>query len=353
MYRNGNQGGKEMNHQGTKQLETERLILRKFKVEDADAMFHNWASSDEVTKFLTWPSHESVEVTKYLLNDWIPRYNKSDYYNWVIELKETGEIVGNISVVQINENIKEASLGYCMGENWWGQGIMPEAGKAVINYLFNEIGFNRIEAYHDKNNPKSGRVMQKLGMIYEGVRRKKGINNQGIIDDVVYAILWEDYQQSCIRLVKATKLDAELLHRLQIEAFMPLYKKYHDDDTNPAKESKERILQKVEDTDFFIIYHGEEPVGGIRVKEDYEEEKVKWISPLFIVPQWQNKGFAQEAIRMVFERYKRTDTWRLATIKQEIGNCYLYEKLGFERDGFEQIVNEKMTLVGYCKSENI
>lgn len=344
-----------MNHHGTKELETDRLILRQFVLEDADAMFHNWASSDEVTKFLTWPSHESVEVTKYLLNDWIPRYNKSDYYNWGIELKETGEIVGNISVVQINENIKEASLGYCMGENWWGQGIMPEAGKAVINYLFNEIGFNRIEACHDKNNPKSGRVMQKIGMICEGVRRKKGINNQGIVDDVVYAILREDYQQSCIRFVKATKSDAELLHRLQVEAFMPLYEKYHDDDTNPAKESKDKILAKIEgkDSDFYFIYYGKEVVGAIRVRADYEKENIKCIAPLFILPQWQNKRFAQQAIKMVFELYKETKIWKLDTIKQEPGNCHLYEKLGFERDGFEQIVNEKMTLVGYCKSENI
>lgn len=182
-----------MNHQGTKKLETDRLILRKFVLEDADAMYNNWASADEVTKYLTWPSHENVEVTKYLLNDWIPRYNNCDYYNWAIELKETGDIIGNISVVQVNEYIKEASLGYCMGEKWWGKGIMPEAGKAVVNYLFKEIGFNRIEAQHDKNNPKSGRVMQKIGMTYEGVQRKKGINNQGIIDAVGYAILMEDY----------------------------------------------------------------------------------------------------------------------------------------------------------------
>lgn len=181
-----------MNHQGTKTLETERLILRKFVFEDADAMYNNWASSDTVTKYLTWPSHENVEVTKYLLNDWIPRYNNCDFYNWAIELKETGEVIGNISVVQINEFIKEASLGYCMGKKWWGQSIMPEAGKAVINYLFQEIGFHRIEAHHDKNNPKSGRVMQKIGMTYEGVQRKKGINNQGIIDAVGYAILKED-----------------------------------------------------------------------------------------------------------------------------------------------------------------
>ena len=181
-----------MNHKGTLKLETDRLILRRFVLEDSNAMYENWAKEDEVTKFLTWPTHPSADVTKQLLGYWIEDYKKQDFYNWVIELKATGEIIGNISVVKINEDIEEAIIGYCMGTKWWGQEIMPEAGKAVIKYLFEEIGFNRISASHDKNNPKSGKVMQKIGMIYEGTHRSGGVNNQGIIDDVWYAVLRED-----------------------------------------------------------------------------------------------------------------------------------------------------------------
>lgn len=70
---------------------------------------------------------------------------------------------------------------------------MPEAGKAVVKYLFEEVRFNRIAADHDKNNPKSGRVMQKIGMTYEGTLRQAGFCNQGVIDDVWYSILWEEY----------------------------------------------------------------------------------------------------------------------------------------------------------------
>ncbi|MBQ4523154.1 MAG: GNAT family N-acetyltransferase, partial [Lachnospiraceae bacterium] len=79
-----------MNHKGTVKLETERLILRRFVIEDAKAMYENWASEDEVTKFLTWPTHSSVEDTRFVLNHWINSYEKSDFYNWAIELKETG-----------------------------------------------------------------------------------------------------------------------------------------------------------------------------------------------------------------------------------------------------------------------
>lgn len=184
-----------MNHKGTILLETERLILRRFIIEDADAMYKNWASEDEVTKFLTWPTHSDAGVTKTLLSTWISNYEKPDFYNWAIELKEIGEVIGNISVVDIiDEKVACADLGYCMGTRWWGKGIMPEAGKAVIRYLFEEVGCNRIAAVHAKSNPKSGKVMQKIGMTYEGTLRQAGICNQGVIDAVWYSILKDEYE---------------------------------------------------------------------------------------------------------------------------------------------------------------
>lgn len=184
-----------MNHAGTKIIETERLILRRFVMEDAEAMYKNWASEDEVTKFLTWPTHANVEVTKKVLENWISKYANPGFYNWGIEIRKTGDLIGNISVVSIKENVKEAIIGYCMGTKWWGQGIMPEAGKAVVRYLFEETEFHRIAANHDKNNPKSGRVMQKIGMTYEGTLRRAGFCNQGIIDDVWYSILKEEFDK--------------------------------------------------------------------------------------------------------------------------------------------------------------
>lgn len=181
-----------MKHCGTKAIETDRLILRQFRVEDKNAMYENWASNPEVTKYLTWPPHESVELTGMLLENWTKEYEKEDKYNWAIVIKETDELIGNISVVEQKEYIKEAQLGYCMGKAFWGQEFMPEAAKAVIDYLFFEVGFERIYAGHDIANPKSGRVMEKVGMKKEGVHRKAGMNNTGIVDMVRYAILKED-----------------------------------------------------------------------------------------------------------------------------------------------------------------
>ena len=184
-----------MENRGTKRLETRRLILRQMKVSDAEGMFNNWASDPEVTKFLTWPPHASLEVTKKTVESWVNRYSDPAFYNWAIELKDEGVVVGNISTVRMNESVESADIGYCMGKAWWGQGIMAEALKAVIDYLFAEVGLNRVAACHDKNNPNSGRVMDKAGMQVEGVLRASGKNQQGICDMVWHSILrseWED-----------------------------------------------------------------------------------------------------------------------------------------------------------------
>ena len=176
-----------MNHLGTKTIETERLLLRKFTIEDAPAMYANWASDPEVTKYLTWQPHRSIEDTRSILSEWVKEYDKADYYQWAIELKGVGPI-GSIAVVGIRDNTLEAELGYCIGRAYWGKGIMPEAVKAVIDFLFDEIHFRRITAKHDIENPNSGRVMAKAGMTCEGILYGGGCNNRGIVDIVCYSI---------------------------------------------------------------------------------------------------------------------------------------------------------------------
>lgn len=157
-----------------------------------------------------------------------------------------------------------------------------------------------------------------------------------------------------IELKLVTEDEAECLHRLQVEVFMPLYEKYQDDDTSPAKESLKRVTEKIieENSDFyFIVFHGEK-VGGVRVRWHQGKkvyENVNWISPIFIIPKFQNKGIASTVIEQLFGIYPNTIEWRLDTIKQETGNCHLYEKCDFVRTGEEIVVNKKMTLVKYVK----
>lgn len=175
-----------MKHLGTKRIETERLVLRRFTLDDAEAMYHNWASDPEVTRFLMWPTHSSVEVTKGVLTDWVASYGKEDKYEWCIAKKENDEPIGSIGVVKTNEKVKCMEIGYCISRDYWHQGITSEAMKAVMEYLLEEVGVERIESRHDPKNPHSGAVMRKCGLLYEGTRVRADWNNSGICDIAMY-----------------------------------------------------------------------------------------------------------------------------------------------------------------------
>lgn len=180
-----------LKHKGTVRLETSRLILRRAQMEDAEPMFHNWANDKEVTKYLTWPPHSNIEVTQKLLASWVESYEKEDYYQWMIVLKEIHEPIGSIMVSTVGR-AQSAHVGYCIGKKWWHQGIMSETLQAVMDFLFNEVGYHRVEAMHDSNNPNSGKVMAKCGMKYEGTLRMADRNNQGICDACYYGLLAEE-----------------------------------------------------------------------------------------------------------------------------------------------------------------
>lgn len=179
-----------MKNCGTQRIETDRLILRRYVIEDADAMYKNWASDSEVTKFLTWQPHSSVEVSRGIIENWLKEYSDEKYYQWAIVLKANGnEPIGDISVVHMKEDISMVHIGYCLGRAWWRRGIMSEALKAVMDFMFDTVEVNRVESRHDPMNPNSGKVMQKCGMKYEGTLRSADRNNQGICDACYYALL--------------------------------------------------------------------------------------------------------------------------------------------------------------------
>lgn len=179
-----------MKHCGTQRLETDRLILRRYVDADAAAMYRNWASDPEVTKYLTWPTHSSPEVSRHVIMDWIKQYPNESCYHWAIVLKDKeDEPIGDIAVVDMKENVSMAHIGYCIGKNWWHRGITAEALKAVMDFLFHVVDVQRIEARHDPRNPNSGKVMEKCGMKYEGTLRCSDRNNQGICDACYYALL--------------------------------------------------------------------------------------------------------------------------------------------------------------------
>ena len=158
---------------GTITLETERLILRKLTVADADEAYKNWTSDEQTAKYMTWDVHENVEVTRGLFKIWEEEYNNAYTYRFIVYSKEFKELIGTIDLV--NKNIKEKTgeIGYFYGSKYWGNGYATEALDKVLNFLLNDVGFYLIEAKHFVTNKASGRVMEKCGMKYEATLRKR------------------------------------------------------------------------------------------------------------------------------------------------------------------------------------
>ena len=183
-----------MDHCGTQRLETERLVLRRLAETDAPAMYRNWASDPEVTRFLTWPAHTGPDVTARVIGTWLPLYAKEDYYHWAITLKENGDEPIGVIHGQVNRDLEQVQIGYCLGRPWWHRGIMSEAAQAVIGFFFDTVRANSVCSYHDPNNPRSGMVMKHCGMTWEGTRRAADRNNTGICDASWYSILRTEYE---------------------------------------------------------------------------------------------------------------------------------------------------------------
>jgi GNAT superfamily N-acetyltransferase len=153
-----------------------------------------------------------------------------------------------------------------------------------------------------------------------------------------------------VKLVKANMDNIEEIYEMQIITFKPLLDKYQDFDLNPGNETIERTIARMNEkiTDYYIIKLNEISVGGIRIRR-YEEGDLCKVGPLFVLPEYQNKGIAQKVFKIIEEIYKPKNGWILDTILQEKGNCHLYEKIGYTKTGKIENINEKMDIVFYEK----
>ena len=153
-----------------------------------------------------------------------------------------------------------------------------------------------------------------------------------------------------IELVKAEFKDLNTILRMQKEAFAELYEKYQDTETSPVTENYENILLRFNqlETTYYFITADNINVGVIRIVDFNDGITRKRISPIFIMSEYRNKGYAQRAIKEA-ERIHGKQNWKLDTILQEKGNCYLYEKIGYHQTGKTEKINDKMTIVYYEK----
>lgn len=184
-----------MEHKGTKPLETARLILRPFRLEDAESCVRNWAADPEIYRYISQQAQTAQEVQE--VQDWLSTageaYASPETYYWAIVHKVSGEVIGEIFVDEFSSRSAWCELDWKIGRAFQRKGCAAEAAAAVVRYLFEEVGFHRVQAKCCAENPASERVMQKIGMTKEGVLRGYFRAKDGRWCDVVlYAALRND-----------------------------------------------------------------------------------------------------------------------------------------------------------------
>lgn len=158
----------KINHIGTKEIKTERLILRKFNENDAKEIFETWLSDSEVAKYMVWNHQKDIKETEEWLKKCISKYEKLDVYNWGIELKENGKLVGSISANKTENDDECYEIGYALGKKYWRNGYATESLKAVVEFLIKEVGIRKFLCRYAKENQASGSVIRKVGFEYKG-----------------------------------------------------------------------------------------------------------------------------------------------------------------------------------------
>jgi RimJ/RimL family protein N-acetyltransferase len=150
-------------------FETQRLRLRPPVMEDAEEIFLRYAQDAEVTKYLTWRAHKSVETVREFLGFCLRELKAGRWVQWVIAKKDDRQLIGMIG---LKVDGHKAELGYVLARAYWNTGYMTEAARAVVKWALEQKGIYRVWAVCDVENQPSARVMEKIGMQREGVLRR-------------------------------------------------------------------------------------------------------------------------------------------------------------------------------------
>ena len=173
-------------------LPTSRLLLRRLTLHDAADIFA-YSRDPEVAQHVLWDAHRTIGESRAYIRYMLRKYRMVEPASWGIEWTANGKIIGTIGFMWIQDDNRAAEVGYSLSRKYWGNGIMTEALEAVLDYGFNTLRLNRIEAVHELTNPASGAVMRKCGMIREGTLREKLFNKGQYVDVDLYAILRKDF----------------------------------------------------------------------------------------------------------------------------------------------------------------
>ena len=183
-----------LTHIGTKTIETERLILRRFEYADDDAMLKNWVADEKIQSLYSEPVYSTKAEVKGLLDKYIGSYEREDYYRWAVIEKASRECIGQIAYFLVDSKNHFAEIEYCIGSAFQCKGYATEATKAVIDYGFNEINLHKVQICTKTINAPSKRVIEKCGFTYEGTLRDYFYMNGEYVGRLYFSILRSEYE---------------------------------------------------------------------------------------------------------------------------------------------------------------
>ncbi|MBR2833856.1 MAG: GNAT family N-acetyltransferase [Bacilli bacterium] len=165
-------------------METERLILRRYKETDIDAIY-DIITDKRLSTYIKYPELTKEQELE-CIKEWIEEADDSKYERWVIERKEDGVIVGNIDVNTVVKKHNYCNVGYTIRYDYWGNGYAAEALEAVSNHLLNESGYYLVECSCNELNKQSSRVMEKAGFKKDGYIANRRLNQDETYSGVEY-----------------------------------------------------------------------------------------------------------------------------------------------------------------------
>ncbi|MCM2996222.1 ribosomal-protein-alanine N-acetyltransferase [Paenibacillus favisporus] len=176
-------------------FETARLRIRRLELSDA-ADYFELASNPDVSAETVWDRHHSIEETIDYLNRVNQRFDMKQAIHWGIIEKASGKLIGRTGLIHVDPVHEKAEIGYALARAYWSQGFVTEATREIVHYAFVQAGFHRLEARCNASNPGSYRVMEKLGMSFEGVLREQLKIKGQFVDQRMYSILRQDTEWS-------------------------------------------------------------------------------------------------------------------------------------------------------------
>ena len=174
-------------------IQTPRLTLRRMLKRDSADMYE-YARDPEVSAYLLWQPHENENYTRRYLSYLQSRYRAGDFYDWAVVWREEDKMIGTCGFTHIALESNSAEIGYVLNRQFWGRGIAPEAARAVLRFAFSDLRLHRVEAHYMLGNDRSRRVMEKIGMKYEGAFRDSMFVKGNYVTVGVCSILENEYK---------------------------------------------------------------------------------------------------------------------------------------------------------------